>query len=253
MESMSIAAIRSDLNERSLDAYSAFIKKYEADERQGVIALVKKAQLAIHKYEKELMRLEQLGRYEEKYRHKGYIAGIDEVGRGPLAGPVVTAAVILPTDIKILNINDSKKCSESLRERLYDEIMEKAIAVSFGIVDVADIDTINISQATFKAMRQSIHGLKILPQVLLVDAVTIPNISIEQIGIVKGDSKSISIAAASIVAKVTRDRMMVQYDELFPGYGFAANKGYGSAEHIEALKQLGPTPIHRRSFIKNFV
>ena len=181
------------------------------------------------------------------------ILGIDEVGRGPLAGPVVTAAVILPKDCDILYINDSKKLSEKKREMLYDEIMAKAVAVGIGYNSPERIDEINILQATYEAMREAISKLSVKPDILLNDAVNIPGVDIKQVPIIKGDAKSISIGAASIIAKVTRDRLMVSYDEVFPGYGFASNKGYGSAAHIEALKTLGPTPIHRRTFIKNFV
>ena len=183
----------------------------------------------------------------------GYVCGIDEVGRGPLAGPVVAGAVILPKDCDILYINDSKQLSEKKREELYDIIMEKAVAVGIGMASPARIDEINILNATYEAMREAISKLKVQPQVLLNDAVTIPKVDIKQVPIIKGDAKSISIGAASIVAKVTRDRLMVEYENILPGYGFASNKGYGSKEHIEALQKLGPTPIHRRSFIKNFV
>ena len=181
------------------------------------------------------------------------IAGIDEVGRGPLAGPVVTCAVILPKGEKILYVNDSKKLSEKKREELYDIIMERALAVSIGIKGPDVIDDINILQATYKAMQDSINNLKIKPDILLNDAVTIPEITIPQVPIIKGDAKSITIASASIIAKVTRDRMMIEYDKLFPEYDFAGNKGYGSEKHIAALKKYGPCPIHRNSFIKNFV
>ena len=191
--------------------------------------------------------------YEKQYAQYGYICGIDEVGRGPLAGPVVAGAVILPKDEKILYLNDSKKLSEKKREELYDVIMEKAIATGIGIVSPARIDEINILQATYEAMRMAIKNLQVEPNLLLNDAVTIPEITIPQVPIIKGDAKSVSIAAASIIAKVTRDRLMVEYDSVLPGYGFAGNKGYGSAEHISSLKKMGPTPIHRKSFIKNFV
>ena len=175
------------------------------------------------------------------------------MGRGPLAGPVVACAVILPEDCDILYLNDSKQLSAKKREELYDEIMEKAVAVGLGMTGPARIDEINILQATYEAMREAIDKLEVRPDVLLNDAVTIPNVDITQVPIIKGDAKSISIAAASIVAKVTRDRLMEEYEMVLPGYGFARNKGYGSAEHIAALKKLGPTPIHRASFIKNFV
>lgn len=201
----------------------------------------------------ERERLANMRIYEKQYEDRGYLCGIDEVGRGPLAGPVVAGAVILPQDCEILYLNDSKKLSEKKREALYDEIMEKAIAVGLGVVSPARIDEINILQATYEAMRMAIDNLKVRPDVLLNDAVTIPLVTIPQIPIIKGDAKSVSIAAASIIAKVTRDRMMVQYEDMFPGYGFASNKGYGSAMHIDTLKKMGPTPIHRKSFIKNFV
>lgn len=190
--------------------------------------------------------------FEHQYGGYGAVCGIDEVGRGPLAGPVVAGAVILSPDCEILYLNDSKKLSEKKRELLYDEIMEKAVATGIGVISPARIDEINILQATYEAMRMAISNLKVQPSVLLNDAVTIPLVEIPQVPIIKGDAKSVSIAAASIIAKVTRDHMMVEYEEIYPGYGFASNKGYGSAQHIAALKELGPTPIHRRTFIKNY-
>jgi len=201
----------------------------------------------------ERERLETMKEYEYRYAKKGFLCGIDEAGRGPLAGPVVAGAVILPKDCEILYLNDSKKLSEKKRELLYEEIMEKAIATGIGAVSPKRIDEINILQATYEAMRMAIANLGMQPDILLNDAVTIPGVEIEQVPVIKGDAKSISIAAASIIAKVTRDRMMVQYEDLFPEYGFASNKGYGSPKHIEALKRFGPCGIHRRSFIKNFV
>lgn len=201
----------------------------------------------------ERERLEGMKVYEYQYADRGYLCGIDEVGRGPLAGPVVAGAVILPKDCEILYLNDSKKLSEKKRELLYDEIMEKAVATGIGIVGPERIDEINILQATYEAMRMAIASLQVKPDLLLNDAVTIPQVTIPQVPIIKGDAKSVSIAAASIIAKVTRDRMMVQYAEWFPGYEFASNKGYGSAKHIAALKEQGPCVIHRQSFIKNFV
>ena len=205
------------------------------------------------KLQAELERLEGMLVYEREYRPLGVVCGIDEVGRGPLAGPVVAGAVILPEDCQILYLNDSKKLTERRRELLYEEIMEKAVAVGVGLVGPQRIDEINILQATYEAMRQAIAQLSPQPDLLLNDAVTIPKVTIPQVPIIKGDAKSISIGAASIIAKVTRDRMMVYYDSIYPEYGFASNKGYGSAEHIAALKKYGPTPIHRRTFIKNFV
>ena len=205
------------------------------------------------KLAKEIARCEELKKYEREYASYGYICGIDEVGRGPLAGPVVAGAVILPKDCDILYINDSKKLSEKKREELYDVIMEKAVAVGIGYASHERIDEINILQATYEAMREAISKLSVKPDILLNDAVTIPGIDIKQVPIIKGDAKSISIGAASIIAKVTRDRLMVKYDSKYPGYGFASNKGYGSAAHIAAIRQIGPCEIHRNSFIKNFV
>ena len=204
------------------------------------------------KLEKELLRLEEMKAYEKKNARYELICGIDEAGRGPLAGPVAAGAVILPKDCRILYLNDSKKLSEKRREELFLEIKEKALAWSVGIATPQRIDEINILQATYEAMREAIKGLGVEPGLLLNDAVAIPGVEIPQIPIVKGDAKSVSIAAASILAKVTRDHMMVEYEEIYPGYGFASNKGYGSAQHIAALKELGPTPIHRRTFIKNY-
>lgn len=202
---------------------------------------------------KELQRTESMSVYEKEYDMCRYICGIDEVGRGPLAGPVVAGAVILPKDNPILYLNDSKKLSAKKRELLYDEIMEKAIAAGIGIAGPQRIDEINILQATYEAMRMAIADLKVRPDILLNDAVTIPEVDIPQVPIIKGDAKSVSIAAASIIAKVTRDRLMVEYEQVLPGYDFANNKGYGTKAHIAGLKELGPSPIHRATFIRNFV
>ena len=203
--------------------------------------------------EKEIARTKAMSIFEEEYKDYPYICGIDEVGRGPLAGPVGAGAVILPKDDMILYLNDSKKLSEKKREMLYDEIMNRAVATGIGMASPARIDEINILQATYEAMRMAIDNLKVRPDILLNDAVTIPQVDILQVPIIKGDAKSISIAAASIIAKVTRDRLMVEYDKVLPGYDFASNKGYGTKAHIAGLKELGPTPIHRRSFIHNYV
>lgn len=205
------------------------------------------------KLEQELARLEQMAVYEKKYGHLGAVCGVDEAGRGPLAGPVAAGAVILPKGCSILYLNDSKKLSEKRREELFLEIKEKAVAWSAGLVSPGRIDEINILQATYEAMREAIKGLSLQPAVLLNDAVTIPGMECLQEPIIKGDAKSLSIAAASIIAKVTRDHMMAEYEELFPGYGFARHKGYGTAAHIRAIRELGPCPIHRRTFIKNIV
>ncbi len=205
------------------------------------------------KLEKERLRLKAMRVYEEEYGQYNYICGIDEAGRGPLAGPVVAGAVILPADEEILYLNDSKKLSEKRREALYTEIMEKAVAVGVGIIGPERIDEINILRATYEAMRQAVSKLSVKPDILLNDAVTIPEVDIRQVPVIKGDAKSVSIAAASIIAKVMRDRMMAEYDEAMPGYGFGKHKGYGTKAHIESLKRLGPCPIHRRTFIQKFV
>lgn len=201
----------------------------------------------------ERERLELMKEYEYTYAACESICGIDEAGRGPLAGPVVAGAVVLPKDCEILFLNDSKKLSEKRREELFLEIQEKAVTWSVGVVGPDVIDEINILQATYEAMRRAIGGLSKVPDILLNDAVTIPGVEIMQVPIIKGDAKSVSIAAASILAKVTRDHMMAEYDTLFPEYGFAKHKGYGTAAHIGAIKEFGPCPIHRRTFIKNFV
>ncbi len=189
-------------------------------------------------------------RYEGEYK---IICGIDEAGRGPLAGPVCAGACILPSDCEILYLNDSKKLSEKRREELFLEIQEKAAAWAVGIIDNNIIDEVNILQATYRAMRDAISRLKIEPDLLLNDAVTIPEIAIRQVPIIKGDAKSVSIAAASILAKVSRDHLMIEYDKVYPEYGFAKHKGYGTAQHIAAIREYGLTPIHRRSFMTDKV
>lgn len=249
----SIADIKKEFEQADSAKLCMLYEQYGEDDRAGVASLIAKYKKMQEKQREELLRLEKMCRYEKRYEEYGVICGIDEVGRGPLAGPVVAGAVILPKGENIFYLNDSKKLSAKKREELYEEIMEKAIATGIGMASPARIDEINILQATYEAMRQAIANLNVKPDVLLNDAVTIPDITMMQVPIIKGDAKSVSIAAASIIAKVTRDRLMEQYEEILPGYGFASNKGYGSAEHIKALKELGPTPIHRRSFIKNFV
>ncbi|MCM1185263.1 MAG: ribonuclease HII [Lachnoclostridium sp.] len=235
------------------DELPQFIQCYEEDDREGVKKIVLLAKKRLEALEKEKERIEALKLYEKQYGDCRFICGIDEVGRGPLAGPVVAGAVILPKDCDILYINDSKQLSEKMREALFWEIEEKAVAYAVGYASPKRIDEINILQATYEAMREAIGKLSVKPDILLNDAVTIPGVDIRQVPIIKGDAKSISIGAASIYAKVTRDRLMVEYDKEYPEYGFAGNKGYGSAAHIEALKKYGPTPIHRKSFIKNFI
>ena len=248
-----IGEIREILQAAEIDGLPAFISTYEKDERAGVVSLVKKARKRLEDYEKEVQRTEKMKAFEKEYASFSYICGIDEVGRGPLAGPVVAGAVILPKDCHILYLNDSKQLSEKKREELYDVIMEQAVATGLGYVAPERIDEINILQATYEALREAISKLSVTPDLLLNDAVTIPKVEIKQVPIIKGDARSISIAAASIIAKVTRDRLMVKYDSLFPEYGFASNKGYGASAHIEALRKYGPTPIHRKSFIKNLI
>ena len=200
----------------------------------------------------ERERLEQMRVYEHEYASFSAICGIDEAGRGPRAGPVVAGAVILPTDCEILYLNDSKKLTEKRREALFLEIKEKAVAWNVGIVDAAEIDQINILQATYEAMRKAITGLEVTPDLLLNDAVEIPDVQIPQVKIIKGDAKSVSIAAASILAKVTRDHLMIEYDQKYPDYGFARHKGYGTGVHIEAIRDYGPCPLHRKTFIRKF-
>lgn len=248
----SISGIRTEF-EACRGSRAELYEMYAYDTRMGVQKLIQKYQKQDEKLANERLRLKQMRPYEEKYSHCDYICGIDEVGRGPLAGPVVAGAVILPADCEILYLNDSKKLSAARREELYDEIMEKAVATGIGMASPARIDEINILQATYEAMREAVSKLSREPDLLLNDAVTIPEMTIMQVPIIKGDAKSVSIAAASILAKVTRDRLMIEYDKILPEYGFAGHKGYGSKEHIAAIQKYGPSPIHRRTFIKNFM
>ena len=230
-----------------MDVNAENIKKLTKTEEKKLLA-AEKARL---KLEKELERLKEMRIYEDKYADYELICGVDEVGRGPLAGPVFTAAVILPKDCEILYLNDSKKLSEKKREELFLEISEKALAIGIGSCTPEEIDELNIKQATRKAMLQAVQNLELKPGLVLVDAETITGLEIRQVPIIKGDAKSVSIAAASIIAKVTRDHLMEEYDKIYPQYGFASNKGYGSVAHMQAIREFGPCPIHRRSFIKN--
>ena len=248
-----IGEIRTEFANARAEEYPSLYEKYGEDSRSGVVKLLEQYRKKEEALKKEIARTEAMKVFEHKYEHLGYLCGIDEVGRGPLAGPVVACTVILPKDCDILYLNDSKQLTAKKREELYDVIMEKAISVGIGMAGPQRIDEINILQATYEAMRQAIGNLKVVPQVLLNDAVTIPEVTIPQVPVIKGDTKSVSIAAASIVAKVTRDRLMVEYDAVLPEYEFASNKGYGTAAHIEALKKYGPSPIHRASFITHFV
>ena len=252
-EKKSISAIREEYRAASETMLPSFVSAYEGDERSGVQALVESARKRLKKLDAEKERIRGLWKYEEEYSAYAHICGIDEAGRGPLAGPVAAGAVILPKDSPILYINDSKQLTPKKREELYGVIQKEALAVGVGLVGPERIDEINILQATYEAMRKAIASLSVQPDLLLNDAVTIPGISIPQVPIIKGDAKSISIGAASIIAKVTRDRLMIEYDRLYPEYGFAVHKGYGTAAHIEALKKYGPSPIHRKTFITHFV
>lgn len=249
----SLSEIKEVFSKTSFDYFPELFSEYEKDERESVKKLIASYRKKLENYEAEIKRTESLKVFEKQYEDLGYVCGIDEVGRGPLAGPVVAGAVILPKDSKILYLNDSKKLSEKKREELYDVIMNEAVSVGLGFNSPKRIDEINILNATYEAMREAVGKLSVVPNVLLNDAVTIPKLSIKQVPIIKGDAKSVSIAAASIVAKVTRDRLMVEYDSIYPEYNFKSNKGYGSAEHIAALKKYGKTPIHRDSFIGNFI
>ncbi|HHT7813102.1 TPA: ribonuclease HII [Streptococcus suis] len=226
------------------------------DERAGVQAAIKKRRKELEKEAAEGARLEAMLSYEKALYENGVelIAGIDEVGRGPLAGPVVAAAVILPKGCKIRYLNDSKKIPKSKHESIYQEVMERAVAFGVGVKDAAVIDQVNIYEATKLAMLEALGQLSQEPEHLLIDAMKLDT-SIPQTSIIKGDANSLSIAAASIVAKVTRDKMMADYDKEFSGYGFAKNAGYGTAEHLEGLNKQGITPIHRKTFepIKSMV
>ena len=260
-----IEIIKEKLKNAPYDLLEEVIAQFEGDERGNVQKLIAQARKQKEKYITECKRISNMLAYERQYEDYKVVCGIDEVGRGPLAGPVVAAAVVLPKECKILYLNDSKQLSEKKREELFPEILDKAVAYGIGCVDHLTIDRINILQATYQAMREALKNMAMqcgAPDVLLNDAVTIPGVSelfpekngqIRQIPIIKGDAKSLSIAAASVVAKVTRDHMMVELDKVYPGYGFAGNKGYGSAEHMEKIKKDGPCPIHRRSFIKNIL
>ncbi|MBR2851108.1 MAG: ribonuclease HII [Anaerotignum sp.] len=251
----SISEIKEILGNCSMEELPEQMKQFEEDSRKGVQTALASFRKKYEKHQQELARLDEILTYERGLWKAGYdlVAGIDEVGRGPLAGPVVAAAVILPKECKIEGVNDSKKLSAKKREELYDIILEKAVSYGIGVVSNERIDEINILQATYEAMREALSQLKPKADYILADAVTIPMVSTPQRGIIKGDAKSMSIGAASIVAKVYRDRMMEAYEEVYPGYGFASNKGYGAAEHIEGIKKQGITPIHRKTFVKNFL
>ena len=205
--------------------------------------------------EELIRRYQDMSEYENEARKNGFmvIAGLDEAGRGPLAGPVVAGCCVLDPEVMVLGVNDSKKLSEKKRAELFPLIQEKALSYGVGIVDEKVIDQINILEATKLAMKKAIEALSVQPDLLLIDALRLPDLAIRQEDIIKGDAKSVSIAAASILAKETRDRIMREYDSVYPEYGFAKHKGYGTKEHIEAIRKYGPCPIHRRSFIGHFI
>lgn len=250
----SIKEIKQIFEQSQREKWQELFEQYQQDSRSGVAKLVAQYQRKLAAYEKEQERLEHMLEFERKYGDEFHcICGIDEAGRGPFAGPVVAGAVILPVGLKIEGLNDSKQVSAKRREELFEEIQEKAVSYAVGMSSPERIDEINILQATYEAMRKAIASLSVPPDLLLNDAVTIPEVPLKQVAIVKGDGRSLSIAAASIMAKVTRDRMMKEYAQIYPEYSFEKNKGYGSAEHREALKKYGPCPIHRRTFIHNWV
>lgn len=233
----------------------AILDHLSQDERKGVQTALKSWHNRQKKRQLQEEKFQQMMQYENQARTAGYeyIAGIDEVGRGPLAGPVVTAAVILPEGIQLQGINDSKQLNEQEKDYWFDRIHNEALSVSTSVLSAEVIDKVNIYEATRLSMKEAVENLSVKPDVLLIDAMQIDS-SLPQKKIIKGDAKSISIAAASIIAKVTRDRLMTQYDEVYPGYGFAQNAGYGTKQHLEGLDKHGPSPIHRRSFkpVSNF-
>ena len=232
--------------------FSLLAEEISGDERKGVISLREKLEKKVLDIDKETARVKAMMNFESKYPEAEFICGTDEVGRGPLAGPIVTAAVILPKGLVIPGLNDSKQVKKEMREELYEIILSNAVAVGLGMNTEKFIDTEGIQEANYDAMRKAVANLSVTPDLVLVDAVKIPKLPIRQVSIIKGDALSVSIAAASIVAKVTRDRLMTEYDKLYPEYDFKNNMGYGSKKHLEALTKLGPCEIHRRSFIKNY-
>lgn len=247
----SISEITKEFKECPVEELPGLFPYYSEDGREGVKKLTARFEKKYQDYMDEKQRIKNMYEFENKYPECRYICGVDEVGRGPYAGPVMAGAVILPPNCEILYLNDSKKLSEKKREELYDEIMEKAVSVGIGEVSNKEIDEKGIQWCVYEAMRQAVLKLSVTPDKILVDAVHIPEISIPQVSIIKGDAKSASIAAASIVAKVTRDRMMTKLGEQYPQYGFGKNKGYGTREHEEAIALHGITPYHRKSYIHN--
>lgn len=253
MKDKSVKEIKEIIENISIDEYMKYIEILKIDERKSVQSLAVKMAKKLDAIRREEERLEKINEFENEGYKKGYvyIGGIDEAGRGPLAGPVVASVVVFKQGTKIEGINDSKKLSEAKREELFDIIKKEALDYGIGIVNNEEIDEFNILNATYMAMKKALNCLKKSPDYLLIDAATIPGVDVAQNPIIKGDSKSISIAAASILAKVTRDNLMYQYDEMYPEYGFKGHKGYGTKEHYEAIEKHGITPIHRKSFLKN--
>ncbi len=246
-----VSAIREKFRTDDADTLNRLIAQYSADPRRSVSLLAASAVKRLKALSAERERMDKMFVYERMYPDCEYICGIDEVGRGPLAGPVMAAAVILPKDCGLLYLNDSKKLTGRKREQLSEAIRECAVDFAFGTADNERIDEINILQATYEAMRMAIQKLKRRPDILLNDALIIPGVDIPQVKIIHGDALSASIAAASIVAKVKRDALMASLSYEYPGYGFEKNAGYGTAAHMEAIRRLGPCPIHRRTFLKN--
>lgn len=238
------------------DLEDPIYQKFLTDERIGVQKLILSCQKRLAKAALMLAEAYERQAYERQAYQSGYhvIAGIDEVGRGPLAGPVIAAAVILPEEVELIEVNDSKQVSEKKRDLFYEQIMDVALAVGIGVVSEGEIDQLNIYQATKLAMKKALANLDLQPDCLLIDAMSLDDVAIHQENIIKGDAKSVSIAAASIVAKVTRDRLMKDYGRTYPGYGFENNAGYGTKEHLIGLEKLGPCPIHRKTFapVKNY-
>ncbi|MBF2579253.1 ribonuclease HII [Listeria welshimeri] len=246
--SESISVIREKLS-HVISEQDPFFQLCLQDERKGVIKLIESTRKKWEKEAQLIAKLEEMKQYETDLSIQGfqYIAGVDEVGRGPLAGPVVAAAVILPADFSVLGINDSKQLSEAKRDMLFEIIKKEALSIGVGIIEHDMIDQVNIYEATKLAMSEALDQLNPAPDFILVDAMPL-KYSESELSLIKGDTKSISIAAASIIAKVTRDRMMQHYDALYPGYDFANNMGYGTKKHLNGLDTIGVCPIHRLSF-----
>jgi len=252
---MSATAVKKYLSKLSIDEQSMLIDELKIDSRKSVNQFASKIEKAIVKREEELQRLIEMQSFEREAMDSGYnlIAGLDEAGRGPLMGPVVASSVILPENCVIEGLNDSKKLSEQKREELFAIIQEKAISIGVGLASHDEIDDINILNATKLAMGRAIDDMDSNPDFLLIDAVKLTDIDIKQESLIKGDSRSLSIAAASVIAKVTRDRIVSELANEYPGYGFEQHKGYGTSAHYKAIEELGVTPIHRRSFLKNIL